>query len=268
VLGIFFLHINYKLLSIIKNQPYVACSNKNYNYEKDNDKSEIMNTQFKFLITLLCGKYFFSGCNNGSNSAIGKDTDLTKMKNRKYDTIQNKLNTGKMKTHDGIETAINNMTNKIKSIKLNGNVDIDFANIIIECHRGAVDMSLQEIKSGTDAGMKALAKEIIRNQMDEQSKFRNIANSIKPIKTYLEKNDKLSEEIAEMKSNLNTIKMTQDLDKDYVNLMIKHHESEIEMAKYEVSNGMNTQLKQMAQKIISDQTKGNSLFKKWLSVSK
>ena len=226
-----------------------------------------MNTQSKFLITLLCGTYFLLGCNNGSNSAIGNDTDSTKIKNRKYDTIQNKLNTGKMKTDDGIQTALNNMTKKINGIKLNGNVDIDFAKIIIECHQGAVDMSLQEIKSGTDAGMKALAKEIIRNQMDEQSKFGNIANNMKPIKTYLEKNDKLSEEMAEMESNLN-IKMTQNIDKDYVTLMIKHHESEIEMAKYEVSHGMNTQLKQMSQKIISDQTKGISLFKNWLSVSK
>ena len=227
-----------------------------------------MNTQSKILITLLCGTYFFSGCNNGSNSAIVKGMDSTKMKNIKYDTIQNKLNTGKTKTDDSIQTAINNMTNKIKGIKLSGNVDIDFANIIIECHRGAVNMSLQEIKSGTDAGIKALAKEIIRNQLDEQSKFGNIANNMKPIKTYLEKNDKLSEEMTEMKSNLNNIKMTQNIDKNYANLMIKHHEREIEMAKYEVSHGMNTQLKQMSQKIISDQTKEISLFKNWLSLSK
>ena len=107
-----------------------------------------------------------------------------------------------MKPEDGIQTALNNMTKKIKGIKLNGNVDIDFVKIIIECHQGAVDMSLQEIKSGSDAGMKALAKEIIRNQMDEQSKFGNIANNMKPIKTYLEKNDKLSEEMADMRWNL------------------------------------------------------------------
>ena len=222
----------------------------------------------KFLITLICGTYFFAGCNNGSNTTIVKDSDSVKMKNTKYDTIVNKLNTDKMKTDDSIVSAINNMTKKIRSIKLTGNVDIDFANIMIEYHRGAVDLSLQEIKSGTDAGIKAIAKEIVRNQMDEQSKFSNIAKDTKHIKKTVGKNDELSEEMAKMNSTLNAIKMTQNIDKDYVNLTIKHHENEIEIAKYEVSQGTNTKLKIMSQNIISDQTKGISLFKNWLSVSK
>ena len=230
--------------------------------------SEIMNIKIKLLITLIGGTYFFTGCNNGSNITIVKNADSTKMKNTKPDTIVNKLNTDKIKRDDSFLYAMNKMVMKMRNIKLSGNFDIDFVNIMIEHHQGAIVMSLQEIKSGEDAGIKALAKQIVRNQMDEQSNFDNIANNMKPVKTNLEKNDKLSEEMTEMKSNLNTIKMTQNIDKDYVNLMIKHHEREIEMAKYEVSHGMNTQLKQMSQKIISDQTKEISLFKNWLSVSK
>lgn len=212
--------------------------------------------------------YFFPACNNGSNSVIVKDSDSAKMKIRKYDTIANKLNTGKMKSDDSIEIAINNMNTSIKSMKLNGNTDIDFANIMIEYHRGAVDMSLQEVKSGTDAGMKGLAKEIIRNQMDEQSKIGTIARDIKYLKINGGNNDELPQKISGLKSKIDSINLTQNIDKDYVNLMIKHHEIEIEIAKYEFSQGTNIQLRQMAQQIVATQTKEMSLFKKWLFISK
>jgi len=226
-----------------------------------------MNAKITF-IKFIFVTYFFAGCNNGSNTTIVKDTDSAKMKNTKYDTIVNKLNTDKMKSDDSILYAMNKMMMKISNMKLSGDIDIDFANRTSEHHQGAIDMSLQEIKSGTDAGIKAIAKEIVRNQMDEQSKFGNIAKGTKPIKKDMGKNDELSEEMAEMKSTINAIKMTRNIDKDYVNLMIQYHEREIEMAKYEVSYGMNTQLKQMSQKIIIDQTREINLLKNWLTISK
>lgn len=227
-----------------------------------------MNAKFKLLITLIWGAYFFAGCNNGSDTTIIKDTDSAKMKNTKYVTIADKLNTDKMKSDDSILYAMNKMMMKMRNMKLSGDVDIDFANTMIDHHQGAIDMSLQEIKSGTDAGIKKIAKEIVRNQMDEQSKFGNIVKDTRPIKTDMEKDDELYEEMAELKSNINAIKMTQNIDKDYVNLIIQHHKSEIEMAKSEVSRGMNDQLKKMSQKIISYQIKEINLFKNWLSVSK
>ena len=227
-----------------------------------------MNSEIKLLITLICGMHFFAGCNNGSNTTTVKDTAFAKMKNTKYDTIVNKLNTDKMKSDDSILSAMKKMITKMSRMKLSGDVDIDFANRMIEHHQGAIDMSLQEIKSGTDAGIKALAKKIITNQLDEQSKFGNIAKNTKPMKMDLGKDDELSEEMGEMKATINTMKMSGNIDKDFVNLMIEHHESEIKMAKNEFSHGMNSQLKQMAQKIISDQIKENSEFKNWLSVSK
>ena len=135
-----------------------------------------MNTQSKFLITLLCGTYFLLGCNNGSNSVLVKNTDSSKMKNTKSDTIVNKLNTDKIKRDDSILYSMNKMVMNMRNIKLSGNFDIDFVNTMIELNQGAIVMSLQEIKSGEDAGIKALAKEIVRNQLDEQSNFGNIAN--------------------------------------------------------------------------------------------
>jgi uncharacterized protein (DUF305 family) len=227
-----------------------------------------MNAKIRLLITLICGMHFMTGCDNGPNTIVVKDTDSTKMKNIKYDTIGNKLNTDKMKSEDSILYAMNKMMSKIRSMKLSGDVDIDFANMMIDHQQGAIDMSLQEIKSGTDAGIKALAKKIVTNQVDEQSKFEHIARNTKPMKMNLVKNDELSESMDKMKATINNMKMTGNIDKDFVTLMIEQNESEIKMAKNEFSKGINSQLKQMAQKIIADRTQENSEFNNWLSVSK
>lgn len=58
------------------------------------------------------------------------------------------------------------------------------------------------------------------------------------------------------------------MDKDFAIMMNSHHESGIKMSKDELSHGMNAQLKQMAQKGISDQTKEVNELEAWLSHNK
>ena len=51
------------------------------------------------------------------------------------------------------------------------------------------------------------------------------------------------------------MQMTKDTDQDFARMMIFHHESAVKMAKAELSNGMNNELKTMAKNIIADQAK-------------
>ena len=225
-----------------------------------------MSIKFKLAIIIIFGIYFFTGCKNDSTTATAKVPSKI-LERIKSDTIVNKLNLDKTKSDDSLFIAMNKMLTKIKDMKLSRNVDIDFANIIIQHHQGAIDMSLIEIKSGSDAGIKAMAKKIIRNQMDEQSNFGNIVQGTKPMKMNMRRDNELFEDISEMKAAINTIKLSGNIDKDFVNLMIEHHESEIKISKNEFSNGLNSQLKQMSQKLINDQTKEINEFKNWLLLS-
>ena len=59
--------------------------------------------------------------------------------------------------------------------------------------------------------------------------------------------------------------MASDADVAWACAMIPHHQSAIEMSKAVLKTGDNTEIKQMAEKIISDQEKEISGLKEWLA---
>ena len=73
---------------------------------------------------------------------------------------------------------------------------------------------------------------------------------------------------SDMMRKMKTIQMSGNIDKDFAIMMISHHEIAVSMAKKELEYGMDTKLKQMAQKIINDQTKEINEFKSWLESKK
>ena len=100
-----------------------------------------MNTKIKLLITLATGMYFFTGCDNGTTTTTDKDkTDTTKMSNMKNDTMDKKMSMDDMKMDNGLMNSMNAMMDKMSSMKMTGDFDLDFANMMIEHHQGAIDM--------------------------------------------------------------------------------------------------------------------------------
>jgi uncharacterized protein (DUF305 family) len=65
----------------------------------------------------------------------------------------------------------------------------------------------------------------------------------------------LSENAAAMKEMMAdmTIKPTGDVDRDFVAMMVPHHQGAVDMAKAELRYGHNEQLRQLAQKIVAKQ---------------
>jgi uncharacterized protein (DUF305 family) len=57
-------------------------------------------------------------------------------------------------------------------------------------------------------------------------------------------------------------------DVDFIQSMIPHHQGAIDMAKIELEHGSDPQIKQMAQKIISDQEKEIAQMQAWLKKNK
>jgi uncharacterized protein (DUF305 family) len=67
----------------------------------------------------------------------------------------------------------------------------------------------------------------------------------------------LSENVAAMQRMMAdmTIKPTGDVDRDFVAMMVPHHQGAVDMAKAELKYGRNAQLRQLAQEIVAAQQK-------------
>ncbi|PWF48448.1 DUF305 domain-containing protein [Massilia glaciei] len=71
--------------------------------------------------------------------------------------------------------------------------------------------------------------------------------------------------MTKMQTEMATMKMSGDIDHDFAMMMVSHHQGAIDMAKVELARGKNKQLKQMAGKMIADQTKEISKLNKWMA---
>ncbi len=109
-----------------------------------------------------------------------------------------------------------------------------------------------------------MAQNIITQQKEEQDKLRETIKRSKP-SGMKHGEGELEKSMADMKASLGGMQMTGNPDKDFAMMMIAHHESAVKMAKLQATNGMNNKLKQMAKRMISDQTKEINEFKAWLA---
>ena len=139
---------------------------------------------------------------------------------------------------------------------------------MIEHHLGAIDMSEEELKTGKNDVLKAVANKIITDQKNEQNKLKDILKTLKPMTMDMGKHGELSTAMNEMQDNMKGMQMTGNADKDYAMMMIPHHSSAIKMFTAEISHGMNPELKRIAKQGIIDQTKEISEFKSSLSMNK
>ncbi|MCU6435294.1 DUF305 domain-containing protein [Undibacterium sp. Jales W-56] len=68
-----------------------------------------------------------------------------------------------------------------------------------------------------------------------------------------------------MQAEMQAMKMSGETDHDFAMMMCSHHQSAIDMAKMELARGKDKQLKQMAQKMVTEQTKEIAKLDKWMA---
>ena len=93
------------------------------------------------LVVLMTASYFFLSCNNDSTTNEAKtDSSNTETSNTAKDTTNKMDNTTRS---NSLMTSMSSMMDRMKNAKMTGDFDIDFANMMIEHHQGAIDMSDQ-----------------------------------------------------------------------------------------------------------------------------
>ncbi len=224
-----------------------------------------MNTNIKTCTIILASVLLLSACESKKNAAGKHDhTDSADMAHHSADSMGGTVMDTMSSATNGLMTAMNTMMDKMSGVPMTTDFDVDFANMMIEHHKGAIEMSNIELSKGTDTKMKSMAQDIITEQKNEinmlQDAIKNHKNSgMKHGEGLLQKS------MEDMKAGMKSMQMTANLDKDFATMMISHHQSAVKMSKDAVPNLMDAGLKKMAQKTITDQTKEIGEFRNWLA---
>ena len=205
--------------------------------------------KIKMKISILI--LFFSFLMQNSCKNIDAD-DETKMNHSI--PMENELMQSMSKTNETMNNA-----------KMNGDFDYDFANLMIMHHQMAIDMSRVQIEKGSDQTIKNMANGIVVAQEIEIREMQQFIKNYKIPKTNDQTSNsyKIATEMKSMMDKMNTIKMTDNIDKDYVAMMLPHHESAVTMAKQQLQFGTQNSMVDLAKNIIVDQTFEIDEFKKW-----
>ena len=93
----------------------------------------------------------------GISAALAQTPSMDK----KHSTMPGMAAGGDMQGH------MKGMMKNMDSMKMTGDMDVDFATMMKMHHQGAIDMAQMELQSGKDAKMRAMAKRIIKDQQKE-----------------------------------------------------------------------------------------------------
>ena len=209
--------------------------------------------------------FFLSACGNSSENATS-NTD-TSASTTNSTTAQTPTQQGTTKSTGDLMKPMNDMMDKMHSVQMTGDFDVDFANMMAEHHQGGIDMAQVEVSQGKDETMKAKAQEILTKQKKEQQELKDFVQSYKP--SGMKHGDgELQKSLSKMMDKMKSMQMSGDIDKDFAMIMSSHHEDGIKMAKMELKNGMSKELKNISLKSIDDQQKNIHEFTAWSGTKK
>jgi uncharacterized protein (DUF305 family) len=203
------------------------------------------------------------GCNSNSNNNTGKHDSL--------DHAGHNVTNTKPKNQDNmnpVKATMDKMMHDMHGAKATGNNDVDFAAMMIEHHKGAVEMSKVELDKGDNAELKAFAQQVIGDQNKEIAFMQEfILKAAKTTSSNSSEFQKALQQSMMVMMNDNTT-IYNDIDKDFAAQMIPHHQSAVDMAKAYLQYGQEKSLTTLCRNIINSQEKEINWLKEWLHKEK
>lgn len=203
-------------------------------------------------------------CNDGDDNGSTNTTPDSDQQNESPNTAQ-PIDTSGM-AGKSMMSMMQSMMDNMKAIQSTNNPDNDFAGMMKAHHIGAIEMAQMELAKGIDPQIKQMAQKMIDDQQKE----------VAELNTFLSGHSAHGGGDAfhkEAMSIMNNMKMDMDhagtIDKQFVQMMIPHHQSAIDMSKAYLKTGAHeVKLKTMANSIISSQQKEIKDLQAWLDKSK
>lgn len=170
-----------------------------------------------------------------------------------------------MSFFDILNTMIQGMYNASLSCSLSTN----FINQMVPHHRGAIQMSYNLLNYTTNVPLQNIALNIISEQTKSienllQSHFCCIQyiNTLDDLNQYTQSNEQI---IHEMYARMNHAPQTNNIDINFINEMIPHHEGAIQMSQNLLQYNICPELIPILESIISSQQRGIQQMKSLLS---
>jgi uncharacterized protein (DUF305 family) len=139
-----------------------------------------------------------------------------------------------------------------------GSSDKDFAAMMKIHHMGAIEMARVQLANGTDEQVKAMAQRMIDDQQQEISALDAFLNNNNQNSAATDKRSPFYDKVMKEMDNLDMDDMEHSgsVDRQFLQMMIPHHQGGIAMADLYLKNGAQDQkLKAMAGKIKTEQQK-------------
>jgi uncharacterized protein (DUF305 family) len=112
--------------------------------------------------------------------------------------------------------------------------------------------------------IKGMTQKMVEEQTKEIQELETFANAASGRKADSSFGKQIMQAMDKMHNQAMSATMSGNTDKDFVAMMIPHHQSAIEMAEIYLQHGRNAKLKSMASKNISDQKKEIDQMESWL----
>lgn len=150
--------------------------------------------------------------------------------------------------------------------KLTGDIDRDFMTMMIPHHDAGITMSQAQVRYGKYPQLRKMAAGDVKDQRKDNASMHQYLRgwhlTAKPVAAGSPSTAMLND-MREMDAATAHMKMTGNQDRDFIEMMIPHHEAAIEMARTEMQSGRDARVKKVAKGIFDGQSKDVKDMKSW-----
>lgn len=146
------------------------------------------------------------------------------------------------------------------------NIEIDYLSNMIPHHQGAILSSEELLKYTKDPRLIKIANEIIQTQKEEVAHFHHLLQKLdsKESQNYQIFAKEAKEDMDKMMKEMHLDHYSNDVEKDYIQAMIAHHQGAIDASRQVLKYTKNQEIIKVANEIISAQEKEIKQFQELL----
>lgn len=160
------------------------------------------------------------------------------------------------------------MMDRMEAMTMTMDPEVDFSEMMIMHHEGALNMSRALVSAGKNDSLKRFAQKVITDQTSEIAVLKTIRMSLTVNNMDMDFMQEQMDNMEKTTKQSDVQIVTGDIDNDYATLMVIHHQAAIQDAYAYLHHGDNAQLKTIANNIITAQNKEIIELSNWLKANK
>ncbi len=175
-----------------------------------------------------------------------------------------------LQSHDAnrMMDSMHVMMDRMEAMTMTMDPEVDFSEMMIMHHEGALNMSKALVDAGKNDSLKRFAQKVIADQTSEIAVLKSILASLTVNNMDMDFMQEQMDNMEKTNKQSDVQIITGDIDNDYATLMILHHQAAIQDASAYLHHGNNAQLKTIANNIITAQNKEIIELSNWLKANK